>query len=164
MRQHWDHADFPEDDPDAPYSDADHAAATALSEAVEAGRTELCDHAPFLSDDEFGVLSFVELAPDPLTLRSPYRWLSLQQVMRQEDAAWPWSTAVSQTPVHAAACPPMDITNWIDACTARLAELIQDDGVQLDDLHALSTGMTEDPRYNKLAPAAAAELHVKDVA
>ncbi len=57
-----------------------------------------------------------------------------------------------------------DKTAWTDACTARLAELIPDEGVRLEDLRALASELAADPRFATLAPAAAAELHAREAA
>ena len=56
----WDDCGFPED---GGLSDDEGRAAVAWREAVEAGRVELCDKAPFVSEGAFGLVDF--LGRDP---------------------------------------------------------------------------------------------------
>ncbi len=56
----WDDRGFPEGEG---LSEAEGTAATAWRDAVEAGRVELCDKAPFVSEESFGLVDF--LGRDP---------------------------------------------------------------------------------------------------
>ena len=57
----WDDRGFPED---GGLSQEEGRAATVWREAIEAGRVELCDKAPFVSDAAFGLVDF--LGRDPM--------------------------------------------------------------------------------------------------
>lgn len=52
----WDDGGFPED---GGLSEQEGKAATVWCDAVEAGRVELCDKAPFVSDEAFGLVDFL---------------------------------------------------------------------------------------------------------
>jgi hypothetical protein len=54
--------------------------------------------------------------------------------------------------------------DWIHRCAARLRELVQDEGVTLDDLRAVAADMVEDPAYSRLEPEAAAQQQQRDEA
>ena len=56
----WDDCGFPED---GGLSEDERWAAAVWREAVEAGRVELCDKAPFVSEEAFGLVDF--LGRDP---------------------------------------------------------------------------------------------------
>ncbi len=56
----WDDCGFPEGE--GP-SEAEGKAATVWRDAVEAGRVELCNKAPFVSEEAFGLVDF--LGRDP---------------------------------------------------------------------------------------------------
>ena len=78
--------------------------------------------------------------------------------MNQTPPRWPFMAAAQP----AAAAPPNDAATpdaWIDRCAARLADLVQDEGVSAADLRAVAAAMIEEPAYSALAPEAAAELH-----
>jgi hypothetical protein len=53
---------------------------------------------------------------------------------------------------------------WIQRCTNRLVELIitADDFLERADLERVAVELIEDPRYNRLEPEAAADLHRSD--
>lgn len=74
---------------------------------------------------------------------------------------WPFMAAPS---APASAGPPNTVTDpadWVQRCAARLAELVQDDGVGVDDLRAVAAAMAEEPAYAALEPEAAADLQLK---
>ena len=52
----WDDCGFPEGEG---LSEAEGNAAAAWREAIEAGRVELCDKAPFVSEEAFGLVDFL---------------------------------------------------------------------------------------------------------
>ena len=56
----WDDCGFPED---RRLSEDEGQAASVWREAIEAGRVELCDKAPFVSEEAFGLVDF--LGRDP---------------------------------------------------------------------------------------------------
>ena len=56
----WDDCGFPEGEG---LSEAEGMAATAWRDAVEAGRVELCDKAPFVSEEAFGLVDFLGREP-----------------------------------------------------------------------------------------------------
>jgi hypothetical protein len=56
----WDDSGFPED---GGLSEVEGRAASAWRDAIEAGRVELCDKAPFVSEEAFGLVDF--LGRDP---------------------------------------------------------------------------------------------------
>lgn len=70
----WDDAGFPDDEG---LTEDEGRAAVAWREAIEAGRVELCDKAPFVSEAAFGLVDFLGRDPDqtfkhvfPLALQS----------------------------------------------------------------------------------------------
>ena len=64
---------------------------------------------------------------------------------------WPFMAAAAAP--AAPAGPPntcADPVAWAQRCAARLAELVQDEGVTLDDLRAVAAAMAEEPVYAAL--------------
>lgn len=60
--------------------------------------------------------------------------------------------------------PPNDAAGpdaWVDRCAARLADLVQDEGVSAADLRAVAAAMIEEAAYSALAPEVAAALHAR---
>jgi hypothetical protein len=58
----WDLAGFPED---FDFSDVDGTARVVWDAAIEAGRVELCDKAPFVSVQAFALVDFLDAVADP---------------------------------------------------------------------------------------------------
>lgn len=54
-----------------------------------------------------------------------------------------------------------DPAAWVQRCAARLADLVQDEGVSAEDLRAVAAAMAEEPIYAALEPEVAAELHAR---
>lgn len=74
---------------------------------------------------------------------------------------WPFMAAPARP---AAATAPNDAASpeaWVSRCAARLADLVQDEGISAADLRAVAAAMLEEPAYSTLAPEAAAELHAR---
>ena len=71
----WDDCGFPKG---GGLSEAEGMAATAWRDAVEAGRVELCDKAPFVSEEAFGLVDF--LGRDPTETFEHVFPLSLMKV------------------------------------------------------------------------------------
>lgn len=71
----WDDCGFPDD---MGLTEEEGSASDAWREAIEAGRVELCDKAPHVSDEAFGLVDF--LGRDPKETFEPSFPLVLQTV------------------------------------------------------------------------------------